>query len=86
MQRKPFRYTLELCGPENQDMLFKRMDHIRPVTANDVSRLWAVHMDIADPKPEKVLFFVRTNVPREEIMDEINKLQTYWREQTERRF
>ncbi len=42
-----------------------------------------MHMDITDPKVEKVLIFVYTKTPADQIMDEINKIQTHYREQIE---
>ena len=42
-------------------------------------------MDLDRPSiPERVLVFVRTNVPENEIVDEVHKALTVWREQTER--
>lgn len=45
-----------------------------------------MHMDIADPKVERVLIFVHTATPAGEIVDEINRVQTYFREQIEPKF
>ena len=46
---------------------------------------WALQGERDPNSPEwKVLIFVRADVSDKEIMDEINKAQTYWREQTER--
>ena len=80
MQKKPFCYTLVRCGPGNQDLLFKR---IREDTQKYAPNVWAMHMDISDPQPETVLVFVQGTTKREEIMAKINRVQTYFREQTE---
>ena len=40
-------------------------------------------MDIEDPTPECVVIFMQGTTPGERIMHEINKVQTYFREQIE---
>ena len=45
-----------------------------------------MHLDIDGSDPASVLIFVRGDVPDDKIMSEINKAQTYFREQTEQRF
>ena len=80
MQKKPFCYTLVRCGSGNQDLLFER---ISGDTQKYAPNVWAMHMDIDDPKPEIVLVFVQGTTKREEIMAEISRVQTYFREQTE---
>ncbi|MCY3918554.1 MAG: hypothetical protein OXG38_01950 [Chloroflexi bacterium] len=81
-QRAPFLYSLEPVGQDRQDFYFRRVRGGKHPGTPDV---WAMHMDITDPKVEKVLIFVHSGTPREEIMDEINQAQTYFREQAELR-
>ena len=45
--------------------------------------IWGMHMDIEDPNPECVLIFVHGGTPGESDTHEINKVQTYFREQIE---
>ncbi len=79
MQQKPFLYSLERCGEDNQDLYFKRLRY-GPGNAKGV---WATHLDIVDPTPTRVLILVDARTPREEIMHEINEYQTYFRAQVE---
>ena len=44
-----------------------------------------MHMDIDNPTPESVVIFVRADTKEEEIMDNINQAQTYFRKQVEKR-
>ena len=79
-QKLPFLYRLIRTGPDDEDLLFKRLRGEKPVTA---SALWALHPDIEDPGPAAVLIFVSGKTRRQDIMDEINKAQTFFREQIE---
>ena len=78
-QKKPFLYTFEWCGDRNQDMLFRRIwgspEDYPPNT------VWGMHIDINDPKQESVIILVNKTTDRNEIMDKINKAQTYFRKQ-----
>ncbi|MDE0004963.1 MAG: hypothetical protein OXQ29_19910 [Rhodospirillaceae bacterium] len=98
-QAKPFLYVLVRGGPDNQDLNFKRIPGTDPVEflAERLGRnptapinLWALMLDIDDPTPATALIFINAMgsyaVGAEKIMDEINKAQTYWREQIEPRF
>ena len=84
MQKKPFCYALMRRGKGHQDLLFKRLYSNR--TGRCASNLWSMHLDIDDSAPASVLIFVRGNVPKDKVMSEINKAQTYFREQTEEVF
>lgn len=84
MQKEPFYYALIRRGKAEQDLLFKRLYTKRK--AGSISKFWEMHLDIdATPTPS-VLIFVRGDMPRNKIMSEINRAQTYFREQTEERF
>lgn len=82
-QKLPFLYRLIRTGPEGEDLLFKRLRGEEPVTTK---ALWALHLDIEDPAPAPVLIFVSGETRRQDIMDEINKAQTFFREQIEPRW
>ncbi len=82
-QKKPFLYTFHWCGDRKQDMLFKRI--WGSAKNYQGSRVWGIHIDIEDPTPESVIIFVRADIREEEIMDKINKAQTYFREQVEKK-
>ena len=84
MQKNPFCYALMRRGKANQDLLFKR--RYGTATGKCGFNLWAMHLDIDGSDPASVLIFVRGDVPDDKIMSEINKAQTYFREQTEQRF
>ena len=84
MQKKPFCYALIRRGKAHQDLLFKRL--YGTSTGKCAFNLWAMHLDIDTSDPASVLIFVRGDVPDDKIMYEINKAQTYFREQTEERF
>lgn len=82
-QKKPFLYSLVRTGPNDQDILLKRIYG----SSEGHSNIWGTHLDIGDPEPAKVLIFVNamksTGVDVPEIMHEINEAQTYWRKQIE---
>ena len=75
----PFCYTLIRCGDDGQDFLFKRIRE--PTTENYEPHVWAMHMDIEDPNPERVLIFVQGNTHPEEIHDKIVKAHAYFARQ-----
>ena len=77
-QKLPFIFQLIRCGEDNQDLLFKRVRG-QPTGTLD----WALHLDIEDPTPATVLIFVQVTTPEDRIVDEVNKAQTFFREQVE---
>ena len=78
-KRNRFLYTLIRAGKDGQDLYFKRI-----YESSGQPNVWAMHMDIEDLKPENALIFVNgKTTKREEIMDAINKVQTYFRSQIE---
>ena len=83
-QQKPFMYRLELSG---QDLLFKRVIYENVKDASEIGNFWGMYMDLEDPAHCKVLIFANAmkdgGLKREEIMDAINKAQTFVREQIE---
>lgn len=80
-QKLPFLYTLECQGDDGQDYLMKRIRE--PDPSKYAPDYWGMHMDIKDPRPECVLIFVHATTDPERIMYEINRVQTYFREQIE---
>ena len=85
-RKHPWLFYLESDGI---DMLFRRvpadfMSNPKEVDG-DIVIPWGLYGETdPDSPPWKVLIFVKGNTPSEEIMHEINKAQTYWREQTEK--
>lgn len=80
MQQLPFLYVLKVNVEEGrQNLIFQR---ILDDPSNHAG-VWGTHIDVDNPNPENVLIFVRGTVPRENIIDEINKVQTFFREQIE---
>ena len=77
-QKNPFLYKLEMVGKDQQYLLFRRYRKDEPR-----GNVWGMHMDIEDPKVERVLIFVHEGTPADEIMDEINKAQSYFCRQVE---
>ena len=80
-QRKPFGYKLmPVSEGRRQDFLFLR--HY----SDDLPSggYWKMLMDLDDPRPESVLIFFHDSVSAEELMHEINRVQTYVRENTEK--
>lgn len=80
MQQLPFLYEIEMTKGDRQNLIFHR---ISGAPGNNAETVWGTHIDIDDPAPANVLIFVRAAVPREKIIDEINKAQTFFREQIE---
>ena len=73
-RRWPFLF--DLLNREGRDLLFLR------VQEGAVGR-WGLHMDLDSSEPESVLVFVRTDIPADRIVHEVQKALTYWRKQTE---
>ena len=84
MQKEPFCYALIRRGKAEQDLLFKRLY----INRKDLRghKFWEMHLDIDAAPTPSVLIFVRGDLPQNKIMSEINRAQTYFREQTEERF
>ncbi len=76
---KPYLFSLDHDG---QDLHFRRVQPGAPRLPSE----WGLHADLDYPAPDapwNVLIFVRVDTPANQIMDGINKAQTYWRQQTE---
>ncbi|MDE0093269.1 MAG: hypothetical protein OXO49_02050 [Gammaproteobacteria bacterium] len=81
-QKLPFIFNLIRFNESHQQDISGQNFYFERV-AKGKRRMWATHIDIEDPTPAKVIIFVRTDVKRQEIVDEINKAQTFFREQVE---
>ena len=79
MSKAPYLFNLQHDG---RDLAFTRL---RPGEQPSPSS-WGLHADLDYPAPDEpwhVLIFVRVDTPDDQIMNEINKAQTYWRKQTQ---
>ena len=89
-QQKPFKYLLLLGGIDDQDLTLKRIynSHLTasPIRKDIAYSVWGMHMDTEDRDPASVLILVRTDTPKKRIMHEINRAQTFFREQIDDRF
>ena len=83
-KKLPYCYSLIRCGEDNEDLLFKRIRESS--TRKYAPNVWAMHLDIEDLTPAIALIFVNGTAPRETVIDEINKAQTFFREQIEPSF
>lgn len=72
-----FLYRLFREGPDRQDLCFRRLREENP----HGSGIWALCIDVEDPTPAKVLILVEAHTDSRIIMDEINKAQTFFRQQ-----
>ncbi len=73
-RRWPFLF--DLLNREGRDLLFLRVQ-------DGAAGRWGLHMDLDNSEPESVLVFVRTDIPTDRIVHEVQKALTYWRQQTE---
>lgn len=81
-QKHPFAYQLmPIHEDRRQDLLFLRLYSDDPRPEN----YWCMHMDLTDPRPEDVLVFVRSTVPKEKVVAEINRVLSHFTRQIEPR-
>ncbi len=74
-QKRRLPYLFHMAS-DGRDIHFSR------IGANDTRPRWGLHSDFSEGIGN-ILIFIRGDTPSSEIMDAINRAQTYWREQTE---
>ena len=75
-RKRRWPFLFDLHNREGRDLLFLRV-------GEGAAGRWGLHMDLDNSEPESVLIFVRTDIPADRIVHEVQKALTYWRQQTE---